>query len=186
MKLQLPKKRQLRLLMCCVFAALPGLANDAVTPAIGFDNVHIRVSDPAKAVEWYVKYFGGTSPGPRQVYIGKALIQVVKTTNPKPSAGSVIDHFGLSFADLDAKMTERCQRSQNCFGAARRSRHVPFCVYRRSLGRENPISAGSGVARIPSRLPQCQRSRDDPPLVSGNVWRRMREVEWSGRWASLW
>jgi catechol 2,3-dioxygenase-like lactoylglutathione lyase family enzyme len=106
MKLQLPKKRQLRLLMCCVFAALPGLANDAVTPAIGFDNVHIRVSDPAKAVEWYVKYFGGTSPGPGQVYIGKVLIQVVKTTNPQPSAGSVIDHFGLSFADLDAKMTE--------------------------------------------------------------------------------
>jgi catechol 2,3-dioxygenase-like lactoylglutathione lyase family enzyme len=99
-------KRHLLLAVCCVFVALPAIPSDAVTPAIGFDNVHIRVSDPGKAVQWYIKYFGGTSPNPGQVYIGKVLIQVVKTTSPQPSAGSVIDHFGLSFTDLDAKMTE--------------------------------------------------------------------------------
>jgi catechol 2,3-dioxygenase-like lactoylglutathione lyase family enzyme len=99
-------RHTLRLLTSCVLAASIGRASDAVTPATGFDNVHIRVSDPAKAVEWYVKYFGGTSPGPGQVYIGKVLIQVVRTTSPQPSAGSAIDHFGLSFANVDAQITE--------------------------------------------------------------------------------
>src|SRR5437016_14140876 len=97
------KIRPIRLLMCCALAASAGLAGDSATLATGFDNVHIRVADTAKAVEWYVKYLGGTSPGPGQVYIGNTLIQVVKTTNPQPSAGSAIDHFGLSLADIDAK-----------------------------------------------------------------------------------
>ena len=30
----------------------------------------------------------------------------MKTDNPKPSAGSAIDHIGISFANLDEKMKE--------------------------------------------------------------------------------
>ena len=37
-----------------VFASI-GFAGDSATRAIGYDNVHIRVADPAKAVDWYVK-----------------------------------------------------------------------------------------------------------------------------------
>jgi catechol 2,3-dioxygenase-like lactoylglutathione lyase family enzyme len=83
-----------------------GFADEAVAPATGYDNVHIRVSDPAKAVEWYVKYLGATTPVAGQLYFGKALIAVVKTTNQQPSAGSVIDHIGLSYANLDDKIKE--------------------------------------------------------------------------------
>ena len=37
---------------------------------------------------------------------GKTLIEFVKTEQLQPSTGSVIDHIGLSFADLDRKMKE--------------------------------------------------------------------------------
>jgi lactoylglutathione lyase len=73
---------------------------------IGYDNIHIRVPEPAKAVEWYVKYLGATSPTTGQLYFGKQLVAVVKTNTPQPSTGSVIDHFGLSYPDIDRKVKE--------------------------------------------------------------------------------
>jgi catechol 2,3-dioxygenase-like lactoylglutathione lyase family enzyme len=90
-----------------LFAAAAAFAESPAVAAIDFHNVHIRVPDPAKAGEWYVKYLGAT-PGraPQLVYFGKTLIEFVKTDNPQPSAGSVIDHFGLSYADLAAKMKD--------------------------------------------------------------------------------
>jgi catechol 2,3-dioxygenase-like lactoylglutathione lyase family enzyme len=88
------------------FAARMASAGDPVTQTTGYDNVHIRVSDPAKAVAWYVKTLGGTSPAAGQVYFGSALIAVVKTNQPQPSAGSAIDHIGLSYPDIAAKMKE--------------------------------------------------------------------------------
>jgi catechol 2,3-dioxygenase-like lactoylglutathione lyase family enzyme len=92
---------------CFLFAATTAFADGAAVAAIDFHNVHIRVPDPAKAGEWYVKYLGAT-PGraPQLVYFGKTLIEFVKTDDPQPSAGSVIDHIGLSYADLAAKMKD--------------------------------------------------------------------------------
>jgi catechol 2,3-dioxygenase-like lactoylglutathione lyase family enzyme len=87
--------------------ATTAFAENAVVQTLDFHNVHIRTTDPAKAGEWYVKYLGAT-PGraPQLVTIGKTLIEFVKTEQLQPSAGSVIDHIGLSFANLDAKMKE--------------------------------------------------------------------------------
>jgi lactoylglutathione lyase len=90
----------------CFIVASLAFASDPAAQAIGYDNVHIRVADPAKAVDWYVKYLGATSPTAGQIYFGKALIAVVKTATPLPSSGSVIDHFGLSFNYIDAKVKE--------------------------------------------------------------------------------
>ncbi|HLG94955.1 MAG TPA: VOC family protein [Bryobacteraceae bacterium] len=98
--------RALWLLSCCLAAAPMLAGSDAAVNAIGYDNVHIRVADPAKAVEWYVKNLGATTPAAGQVYFGKSLIAVVKTNNPLPSTGSVIDHIGLSYADIDSKVKE--------------------------------------------------------------------------------
>ena len=55
-----------------------------------------------------VREVSGSDPRtrPQIVYFGKVLIEFVKTDDPKPSAGSVIDHIGLSYADLDAKMKD--------------------------------------------------------------------------------
>ena len=74
---------------------------------VGYHNVHLRVADPAKAIEWYTKVLGATiPPPPYSVAFGKTVIAFVKTDTLQPSAGSVIDHIGLSYADLDAKMKD--------------------------------------------------------------------------------
>jgi catechol 2,3-dioxygenase-like lactoylglutathione lyase family enzyme len=90
---------------CFVLVAASAAADGPVVKALDYHNVHIRVTDTAKAGEWYVKYLGAT-PGraPQLVSFGKTLVEFIKTENPQPSAGSVIDHIGLSYADLDAKM----------------------------------------------------------------------------------
>lgn len=98
--------RAVWLVVCAISATYMARGSDTAVTALGYDNVHIRVADPAKAVEWYVKYLGATTPTAGQVYFGKALIAVVKTNNPLPSTGSVIDHIGLSYADIDSKVKE--------------------------------------------------------------------------------
>ncbi len=75
-----------------------------------YDHVHFGVPDPTKAVEWYAKYMGG-QPGPTgepndRLLFGKTRFIFLKTDNPQPSDGSAIDHIGISFANLDAKMKE--------------------------------------------------------------------------------
>lgn len=92
---------------CFALAATTVFAEGSAVQTLDFHNVHIRVTDPAKAGEWYVKYMGAT-PGraPQLVMFGKTLIEFVKTEQLQPSAGSVIDHIGLSYADLDAKMKD--------------------------------------------------------------------------------
>ena len=87
----------------------PGIA-PAVTETLTYDHVHLGVPDPAKAVEWYAKYIG-LQPGPPgepndRLFFGKIRFIFLKTDHPLPSAGSAVDHIGLSFADLAAKMKE--------------------------------------------------------------------------------
>src|SRR5262245_63696354 len=77
------------------------------TATAPFDHVHLAVSDPAKAAEWYIKYMGGAKgPGANEVTFGSTLLMFQKVDGAGPSAGSVIDHIGFSFSDLDAKMKE--------------------------------------------------------------------------------
>ncbi len=99
-------KRFLATILWTIVPASLAFADGPGVQVIGYDNIHIRVPDPAKAVEWYVKYLGATTPTAGQLYFGKQLIAVVKTNNPQPSTGSVIDHFGLSYADVDKKVKE--------------------------------------------------------------------------------
>jgi len=96
-------------ILCAPFllVAASAWAADPAAPNLAIDNVHIRVADPAQARDWYIKNLGATAgEGATQVYFGKMLIAIVKTDKPEPSTGSAIDHLGLSFPDLDAKMKE--------------------------------------------------------------------------------
>ena len=80
-------------------------ASDAVVRTVAFDLVHIRVPDTARASAWYVTYLGALpTPAAHRVSIGRTIISFVKTENAPPS--TVIDHIGLSYADLDAKMKD--------------------------------------------------------------------------------
>jgi catechol 2,3-dioxygenase-like lactoylglutathione lyase family enzyme len=95
----------LPLAACLVFASVLGAA--AAEPAVrtvGFDDLHIAVPDPAKAGEWYVKHLGATpTQSPHRVSFGRTLI-IFSKRDAAPS--TVIDHYGLSFPDIDAKMKE--------------------------------------------------------------------------------
>ena len=91
-------------------ACLAAVAVSAAGPApqvIDYDNVHIRVLDPEKAAAWYVSALGATpsnppAPGTAQVTFGANVITITKGDTVQASAGTLIDHIGLSYADLDA------------------------------------------------------------------------------------
>jgi predicted enzyme related to lactoylglutathione lyase len=88
-------------------AAATALAAEPASRAIDLDNVHIRVLDPEKAAAWYVSALGATmskppAEGTAQVTFGSNVITITKGTSVVPSMGTLIDHFGLSFRDLDA------------------------------------------------------------------------------------
>jgi catechol 2,3-dioxygenase-like lactoylglutathione lyase family enzyme len=88
--------------------ASPAAAADPVHARVTrFDNVHVRVSDPAKATEWYITHLGARGDTlPARVFFGDIVISIVRTTSPQPSVGSVIDHFAVSFPDVKAKIRE--------------------------------------------------------------------------------
>src|SRR6478672_8629916 len=80
---------------------------DTGSRAIDYDNVHIRVLDPEKAASWYVSALGAKlstppAPGTAQVTFGAHVITITKGSSVQTSAGTLIDHIGLSFSDLDA------------------------------------------------------------------------------------
>ena len=93
-----------------ILTALVGWAGRAQAQAISWDNVHINVTEPAKAADWYVKNLGATPVGVpgqgTQVMFGKILLVFLKGQEPQTSAGSLIDHIGLSFTDVDAALSQ--------------------------------------------------------------------------------
>ncbi len=89
-------------------ALLSGIGASAeplAAKATKYDNVHIRVTDPAKATEWYVAHLGATSR-PRGVAFEGAVISFVRADTLKPSAGSAIDHIAIAFPDVQARMRQ--------------------------------------------------------------------------------
>ena len=103
-----------------ICAAVIGLSLAAITTAgaaepltkpFAYDNVHIRVADPQKAAEWYVKALGAKpseapTPQTAQVSFGAQAITITKGDSTASSMGTLIDHFGLSFSDLDAAVKQ--------------------------------------------------------------------------------
>ena len=91
-------------------AAFAAYGGRAQAQAISWDNIHMNVTEPARAAEWYVKHLGATPVGVpgqgTQVMFGKILVVFLKGQEPQTSAGSLIDHIGLSYADADAQIKE--------------------------------------------------------------------------------
>jgi catechol 2,3-dioxygenase-like lactoylglutathione lyase family enzyme len=82
-------------------------ANDAGAQTHAYDHLHMMAAEPAKAVTWYREHLGA-QPGdlPDRVQFGKTIFAFIQSANAQPSEGSVIDHVGLSFANLEAKVKE--------------------------------------------------------------------------------
>jgi len=74
---------------------------------VGFHHVHLHLTDPPAAQEWYANAFGGevTRYGGilPAVKFDKMWLIIQKTPKAKaPTMGRAVDHIGWSFADLDA------------------------------------------------------------------------------------
>lgn len=93
-----------RSLSAVLLGLLLGLPVQAAVDPIKYDNLHIAVTEPEVARRWYVDYLGGDLREDGLVYFGDTYIRFVPTDEVRPSSGSVIDHVGLSFADLEAVM----------------------------------------------------------------------------------
>jgi catechol 2,3-dioxygenase-like lactoylglutathione lyase family enzyme len=100
---------------CSLASAAMAVAIGTTAPAMAqtpteqvVDHIHLNVPDQAKAVEWYQKFFGGQpmKEAPDRLMLGDTRLIFLKNDNGQPSAGSVLDHIGFSFADLEAKMKE--------------------------------------------------------------------------------
>ena len=72
-----------------------------------YDHMHFDAADPAAAVAWYAKYLPAKLGSlPDRVVVGRTIFAFAKVDNPLPSAGSAIDHIGISVPNVDAKMKE--------------------------------------------------------------------------------
>ena len=100
--------RRIRVSLGLALVAVAAVSSgEPVTHAIDYDNVHIRVLDPEKAASWYVSALGAKlstppAPGTAQVTFGAHVITITKGSSVQTSAGTLLDHIGLSFTDLDA------------------------------------------------------------------------------------
>ena len=75
--------------------------------AFPYDHMHFDAADPAAAVAWYANNIPAKLGSmPDRVVIGRTIFAFAKVDNPLPSAGSAIDHIGISVANVDAKMKD--------------------------------------------------------------------------------
>jgi len=91
-----------------VFFFVGAFSGSAAAQTFPYDHIHVNVPDPAAAANWYEKYFGARriTEGPDRLMFGSTRFMFLKKADAKPSSGSVIDHVGFSFRDLDGKMKE--------------------------------------------------------------------------------
>jgi catechol 2,3-dioxygenase-like lactoylglutathione lyase family enzyme len=72
-----------------------------------YDHVHLAAAEPAKAVAWYRAHLGAQAGDlPDRVQFGQTIFAFSPSASAQPSEGSVIDHLGLSFANVEAKVKE--------------------------------------------------------------------------------
>ena len=72
-----------------------------------YDHMHLAADDRAAAIDWYVTHMGAkTHASGDRVLIGDVMIVFLERAGSPRSEGSAVDHFGVSFADLDGKMRE--------------------------------------------------------------------------------
>jgi catechol 2,3-dioxygenase-like lactoylglutathione lyase family enzyme len=96
--------------LALLLLSAPGAEAQVTDP---FDHLHLAVPDVEGARDWYIQNMGGMpgetpdsvtwAPWPGDHPLPIQLFFAI-AANPRPSAGSMIDHIGFSFADLEAKV----------------------------------------------------------------------------------
>jgi catechol 2,3-dioxygenase-like lactoylglutathione lyase family enzyme len=80
----------------------------AQSETLMYDHIHMAVPDPPAAAQWYLDHIGGEAVDGRdeRLLLGTTRFIWQGGDDRRSSEGSVIDHLGFSFADLDAKLRE--------------------------------------------------------------------------------
>lgn len=82
----------------------------AQSPAKLYDHIHMAVPDPEAAATWYLEHIGGERVDGRQDRLLFSRTRVMWLSDGgntrRPSQGSVVDHIGFSFTELDSKVAE--------------------------------------------------------------------------------
>jgi len=80
----------------------------AQTETLMYDHIHMAVPDPQAAAQWYHDNIGGEFVDGRddRLLIGTTRVMWLSDRGEtrKPSAGSVVDHLGFSFTDLQGTL----------------------------------------------------------------------------------
>lgn len=85
-----------------------GVAGGALAEGMPYDHMHLTATDPEAAVKWYAEHMGGEEVGRHdRLKFGDVWFIFFKKDEGFPgSEGSTVDHIGISFPDLPAKMEE--------------------------------------------------------------------------------
>jgi catechol 2,3-dioxygenase-like lactoylglutathione lyase family enzyme len=96
--------RRASLLLFITFALVSAASGQTYRPII--DHIHLSAPDPAVAVAWYQKYFGGETmaEGTDRLRLGDVRVIFSKREKTLPSQGSAVDHIGFSVTNLDETM----------------------------------------------------------------------------------
>ena len=102
------KRSFLPLLTAIVVLAISGSELRAQTETLLYDHLHMAVPDPQAAAQWYRDHLGGEEVDGRdeRLLFGTTRIIWQQSSDRRPSTGSVIDHIGFSYSDLDSKLRE--------------------------------------------------------------------------------
>jgi catechol 2,3-dioxygenase-like lactoylglutathione lyase family enzyme len=98
-----------RFVLCASIAAALSAPANSHAQTVRFDQVHLSAADPAKALEWYQKLLNAEpwhDDEPFRVKSGTTRVIFRRAADARRSEGTVVDHIGWSFTDLDAKMKE--------------------------------------------------------------------------------
>ncbi|MBL4820547.1 MAG: VOC family protein [Gammaproteobacteria bacterium] len=89
---------------------LTGSYAAAQTETLMYDHIHMVVPNPQVAAQWYQDNIGGEFVDGRddRLLFGTTRIMWIpdRGNTRKPSAGSVVDHLGFSFTDLQATLNK--------------------------------------------------------------------------------
>ena len=99
-----PSRARVLLLLLGTLAFASGASAQSYRPIV--DHVHLAAPDPAVAVAWYQKYFGGQTmaEGTDRFLLGDVRVIFSRREKTLPSQGSAVDHIGFLVANLDETM----------------------------------------------------------------------------------
>ena len=99
--------RNMRIVPMLGLAILWQVASAYCAEDMPYDHVHLNSTDPDQAASWYAEHMNGESMDAKgRLRFGTTQVIFFKREPGfAGSAGSVIDHIGFSFRNLDAKMT---------------------------------------------------------------------------------